>query len=321
MMTNENTMDVIVTRRSEVAEDIIVLDLVAAAGATLPGFEAGAHVDLHLGPNLVRQYSLSSDPSDRSRYRIGILLAPDSRGGSTAVHRSVRTGDRLRIGLPRNNFPLVPRAEQTVLIGGGIGITPLLAMSYHCIRSGMPFTLHYCARTRGKAAFLHELAAEPLRDRTSLHFDDGDPAQHFVPRRDLPPPAAGTHLYVCGPTGFMDWVIDEARRLGHPDAHIHREYFSAEVDTGGAAFEVKLAKSGRDITVPAGVPITKALAQAGIRIEVSCEQGVCGTCVCGVIEGLPDHRDNYLTDDEKAANDQILPCCSRSRTPVLVLDL
>ncbi len=119
----------------------------------------------------------------------------------------------------------------------------------------------------------------------------------------------------------MDWVINEARRLGHPEAQIHREYFSAEVDTSGEAFEVRLAKSGRKVAVPAGVPITRALAQAGVWIEVSCEQGVCGTCMCSVIEGVPDHRDNYLTEDEKATNDQILPCCSRSKTAMLVLDL
>ncbi len=223
--------------------------------------------------------------------------------------------------MPRNNFPLAPQAERTVLIGGGIGITPLLAMSYHCIRNSTPFALRYCARTRDKAAFLNELAAEPLRGRTSLHFDDGDPAQRFDPQRDLPQAGPGKHIYICGPTGFMDWVIAEARRLGHADAQIHREYFSAEVDTSGGPFEVKLAKSGRSVTVPAGVPITKALAKAGIRIEVSCEQGVCGTCMCGVIEGVPDHRDNYFTDEEKAGNEQILPCCSRSKTRTLVLDL
>ncbi len=320
-MMSAETMDVIVARRSEVAEGIIILDLVAESGAALPSFEPGAHVDMHIGPGLIRQYSLCGDPSDPSRYQLGILLAPDSRGGSAALHRSTHTGAKLRIGLPRNNFRLAPQAEQTMLIGGGIGITPLLAMAYHCIGGGKAFKLHYCARARGQAAFIDELEAEPLRGKTRLHFDNGEPTQHFNPQRDLPQPATGTHIYVCGPTGFMDWVINEARRLGHPEAQIHREYFSAEVDTSGEAFEVRLAKSGRKVAVPAGVPITRALAQAGVWIEVSCEQGVCGTCMCSVIEGVPDHRDNYLTEDEKATNDQILPCCSRSKTAMLVLDL
>ena len=172
-----------------------------------------------------------------------------------------------------------------MLIGGSIGITPTRHELSLRIHNSHHHSGCITAPARAaRAAFLPELAAEPIRDRTSLHFDDCEPAQYFVPQRDLPPPATGTHLYVCGPTGFMAWVISEARRLGHADAQIHREYFSAEVDTGGAAFEVRLAKSNRNVTVPAGVPITKALAQQGIRIEVSCEQGVCGTCMCSVIE-------------------------------------
>src|SRR5260370_16140332 len=128
-MTSGETMDVIVARRSEAAEGIIVLDLVAESGVTLPGFEPGAHVDLHIGPGLIRQYSLCGDPSDRSRYQLGVLLAPDSRGGSAAVHRSAHAGDRLRIGVPLNDFPLAPQAEATVLSGGGSGLTALLAMA------------------------------------------------------------------------------------------------------------------------------------------------------------------------------------------------
>ncbi|MGX9425350.1 MULTISPECIES: PDR/VanB family oxidoreductase [Bradyrhizobium] len=320
-MVSEATVEVLVARRSEPADGIIVLDLVAEAGTTLPDFEPGAHVDVHLGDGLIRQYSLCSNPSDRSRYQLGILLADGSRGGSAAVHRSVHTGDRLRIGLPRNHFPLAPEARQTLLIGGGIGITPLLAMAHHCVGNGKAFTLHYCARSRSKAAFLEELEKEPLRDATHLHFDDDDPAQRFDPARDLPKPAPGTHLYICGPVGFMEWVIGEARRLGYTETQIHREYFEAEVDIAGDGFEVALAQSGRTVTVPAGVTIVQALADAGVKIEVSCEQGICGTCLCTVIEGIPDHRDHYLTDEEKAANDQILPCCSRAKTPTLVLDL
>jgi vanillate O-demethylase ferredoxin subunit len=317
----EQTLDVIVSSRSEPAEGIVVLDLVAEGGASLPGFEPGAHVDVHLGPDLVRQYSICSDPADRSRYQLGVLLAEGSRGGSVAIHQKIHAGDRLRIGVPRNLFPLEPAAAQSILIGGGIGITPLLAMARHCAAAAADFTLHYCARTRAKAAFLDELSAPPLAAYSHLHFDDGDIAQRLVPERDLPAPSAGIHLYICGPSGFMEWVIGEAQRRGYPEAQIHREYFEAEVDTSGGAFEVKLAMSGKSVTVPAGVPIVKALAGIGIKVEVSCEQGICGTCMCTVLEGVPDHRDNYLTDEEKAANDQILVCCSRSKTPTLVLDL
>ncbi|WP_315765344.1 MULTISPECIES: PDR/VanB family oxidoreductase [unclassified Bradyrhizobium] len=318
---SEQTLDVVVVSRSEPAEDIVVLDLAAAAGASLPRFEPGAHVDVHLGPDLIRQYSLCGDPADRSRYQLGILLAAGSRGGSAAIHRDVHAGDHLRIGVPRNLFPLQAAASKTILIGGGIGVTPLLAMARHCAAHAKDFTLHYCARSRAKAAFLDVLEAAPLAAHSCLHLDDGPEAHRFLPERDLPAPAAGTHLYVCGPAGFMEWVIGEAHRLGHPEAQIHREYFEADVDTSGDAFEVKLAKSGKSVMVPAGVPIVKALAEIGVKVEVSCEQGICGTCMCTVLEGVPDHRDNYLTDEEKAANDQILVCCSRSKTPTLVLDL
>lgn len=318
---SEQTLDVIVARRSEPAEGIVVLDLVADGGASLPAFEPGAHVDVHLGPDLVRQYSLCSDPADRSRYQLGVLLADASRGGSAAIHQKVHAGDHLRISAPRNLFPLEASAKQTILIGGGIGITPLLAMARHCAAASADFTLHYCARTRAKAAFLDDFATAPLVAHSHLHFDDGEASQRFVPERDLPPPAAGIHLYVCGPAGFMEWVIHEAHRLGYPEPQIHREYFEAEVDTSGDAFEVRLARSGKSIKVPAGVPIVKALAETGIKVDVSCEQGICGTCMCTVLEGVPDHRDNYLTDEEKAGNDQILVCCSRSKTPLLVLDL
>jgi len=318
---SEQTLDVIVARRTEPAQGIVVLDLVADAGAALPRFEPGAHVDVHLAPDLIRPYSLCGDPSDRTRYQLGILLAPDSRGGSAAIHRSIRDGDRLRIGWPRNHFPLARDADLSVLIGGGIGITPLLAMAHQCISDSKAFALHYCARDHARAAFLEALQDDQFRDRTTLHFDDGDDAQRFDPRRDLPPPQPGTHLYVCGPAPFMDWVIAEAQQRGYDETRIHREYFQAKVDVAGDAFTVVLARSNRTVAIPAGMTIAKALTEAGVAIEVSCEQGICGTCMCQVIEGLPDHRDSYLTDEEKQANDQMMLCCSRAKTPTLVLDL
>lgn len=316
-----DTLEVVVAQRTEPAEGIVVLDLVPAPGTALPRFEAGAHVDVHLGADLVRQYSLCSDPADLSRYQLGILLADASRGGSAAIHGKVRAGDKLTISAPRNLFPLAPDATQSILIGGGIGVTPLLAMARYCAANAKTYTLHYCARSKAKAAFLDEFGAAPLSANARLHFDDGAAEQRFVPERDLPAPGPGIHLYVCGPAGFMEWAIGEAYRLGYTEAQIHREYFEAEVDTSGGAFEVKLAQSGKSVTVPAGIPIVKALADIGVKVDVSCEQGICGTCMCTVLEGIPDHRDNYLTDEEKADNDQILVCCSRSKTPTLVLDL
>lgn len=318
---SDQSLEVEIVGRYEQADGIIVLELERVGGEPLPQFEPGAHVDVTIAPGLVRQYSLCGDPARTDRYRLGILLDPASRGGSAAIHQRFHAGERIRISAPRNNFPLAHEAPASVLIGGGIGITPLLAMAHHLQVAGKVFGLHYCARSCSKAAFLDELTAAPYRDAVHLHFDDGPAEQRLVPERDLPPPEAGAHLYVCGPTGFMDWVIACASARSYTQDRIHREYFGAPVDTSGDAFEVVLAKTGRTVPVAAGQSIVQALKGVGVLIEVSCEQGVCGTCLCDVLEGVPDHRDSYLSDEEKAGNDQMLLCCSRARTRQLVLDL
>ena len=318
---SDQLLQVEIVGRREDADGIIVLELVPTEGAALPAFEPGAHVDVHIGPDLVRQYSLCGEPSRTDRYRLGILRDPASRGGSAAIHERFHVGERIRISHPCNNFPLAKGAAAAVLLGGGIGITPLLAMAHHLHAYGLPFTLHYCARSREKAGFLRELVSASYARSVHLHFDDEDPAQRLDPLRDFPAPATGAHLYVCGPTGFMEWVIASAGKLGFPDNRVHKEYFGAEVDTSGDAFEVLLSRSGQTVPVAAGQSIVAALKTVGVRVEVSCEQGVCGTCLCDVLEGTPDHRDSYLTDEEKAGNDQMMLCCSRARTPQLVLDL
>ncbi len=318
---SDQSLEVEIVARHEQADGIVVLELEQVGGAPLPPFEPGSHVDVTIAPGLVRQYSLCGDPARTDRYRLGILLDPASRGGSAAIHARFHNGERIRISAPRNNFPLAQEAAASILIGGGIGVTPLLAMAHHLDVASRAFTFHYSARSRSKAAFLEELAEAPYSFSVRLHFDDGPAGQHLDPRRDLPPPEAGAHLYVCGPTGFMDWVIESARARGYSEDRVHREYFGAAVDTSGDAFEVVLAKTGRSVPVAAGQSIVQALKAVGVHVEVSCEQGVCGTCLCDVLEGVPDHRDSYLTDEEKAGNDQILLCCSRARTPLLVLDL
>ncbi|QPF95074.1 oxidoreductase [Bradyrhizobium commune] len=317
----EAALTLVIARREEQASGIVVLDLVDPDGGALPPFEPGAHVDVEVAPGLVRQYSLCGDPADTSTYRLGILLDAASRGGSRAIHADFRAGASVRIGRPRNLFPLAANARRSILIGGGIGITPMVAMAHRLHHVSGDFTLHYCVRSPAMAAFASELQEAPFRDRVHLHVDDGAAAQRFEPARELPPPADDVHLYVCGPDGFMASVIAAAERLGYGAAQIHREYFKADFDRTGEAFEVVLARSNRRIAVDAGSTIVAALARAGVKIETSCEEGICGTCLCNVLAGLPDHRDVYLTDEEKAANDQMLVCCSRSKTPELVLDL
>jgi vanillate O-demethylase ferredoxin subunit len=316
-------IDVVVTRRRDEAEGIRSFELTAAGRAALPPFEPGAHVDVHLDDGLVRQYSLCPEPAQAGRYLVAVLLEPASRGGSAAMH-ALQEGDRLRIGAPRNLFPLAAAAEQSLLFAGGIGITPLLAMAEHLQARGAPFRLHYCARSASRMAFARRIRGGALAAHAQLHLDDGAPEQKLDLDRDLGPHRPGVHVYVCGPTGFMDFVLSGARTRGWPDAQLHREYFSAPVPAdaaGDTSFEVQIGHGGITCTVPVGRSVIDVLGERGIEIPVSCEQGVCGTCVTRVLDGEPDHRDAFLTDAERAANDYFTPCCSRARSARLVLDL
>ena len=317
----EELLTVQVRKRQLQGDGVVVLDLIPVGGAKLPAFEAGAHVDIHIAPGLVRQYSLCSDPADSAVYRLGVLRDPASRGGSTSVYDTLLEGAEVQISAPRNLFPLASEARRSILIGGGIGITPMIAMAYALHAKGEDFELHYCGRSRSRSAFLDELQSAAFAERVHTHFDDEAPAQKLDMDRVLGQADSGVHVYTCGPSGFMDWVIGESVKHGYADDHIHREYFQIEVDNSGASFEVVAARSGKTVLVAEGQTILAALADVGIQIEISCEQGICGTCLCDVLEGEPDHRDVYLTDDEKQANDQILICCSRAKSKKLVLDI
>jgi ferredoxin-NADP reductase len=314
-----DVIEVRILRRTETADGIIALDLEAPEGVLLPTFEAGAHVDVHVGPGVIRQYSLCNDPAETHRYRLGILLEPSSRGGSVEIHRSFAEGRTIRISVPRNNFKLVETATKSILLGGGIGVTPLIAMAYRLHAKGADFELHYCTRSKDRTAFMEDIAAASFAGQVFIHHDDGLPEQRFDPAT-LPTPAPGIHLYICGPGGFMDWIIGAAKTRGYADDHVHKEYFTADVDVSGATFVVEARRSGKTVTVKEKESIADALASVGIDLPLSCEQGVCGTCLTDVIEGIPDHRDMYQTDGEKASNKQMTPCCSRAKSAKLVLD-
>ena len=316
-------MKVRVVKKQTEAIDIFRFELATIDGRPLPPFSAGAHIDVHVNESTVRQYSLCNHPDEVHRYVIGVLRDPNSRGGSEAMHRDVEEGDVLTISEPRNHFPLVRGARRSILVAGGIGVTPILCMAQRLAHLDARFDMHYCARSAERMAFRSLLEAAPFASQVSLHFDDGDDAQKFDASAAFGAPEQGTHIYVCGPTGFMDWVIETARSRGWPDEAIHREYFAgANVDTSSdEGFEIKLASSGEIIPVSPGETVVAALARCGVEIPVSCEQGVCGTCLTRVLDGEPDHRDVFLTDAEHAANDQFTPCCSRSRSGLLVLDL
>jgi len=318
-MMSTQLLEMVVARREEQGHGVVVLDLLPADNHDVPVFTAGAHIDVHLEGGFVRQYSLCGDPAQTGRYRIGVLKDPASRGGSLAVHDQLREGSVVRVSAPRNLFPLATDAARSLLIGGGIGITPMIAMAYALHRQGAPFELHYCARSESRSAFVDDLRAAPFASCVHTHFSEQKGRLDMA--SVLGAGAPGVHVYTCGPAGFMDSVIAGARQAGYPEAQIHREYFSAEVDAGGDSFELVASRSGKVVQVAADQTMIQALASVGIKMEVSCEQGVCGTCLCDVLEGEPDHRDVYLTDEEKAANDQVLTCCSRARSARLVLDI
>lgn len=313
-----------VARKRIEAQDIASFELVAADGGSLPPFTAGAHIDVRVPGGPTRQYSLCNAPHETHRYLIAVQREAVSRGGSAGLHERVNEGDLLTISAPKNHFPLARQARTSLLLAGGIGITPLLAMAEDMAAHGADFQLHYCTRTRARTAFYERLQTSPFAARVHFHFDDGAPAQRLDVAALLARPQPGVHVYVCGPRGFMDAVLSTAHSYGWPPAQLHYEYFSAEPvapSAADAAFEVQLARSGRVIAVPADRTVVQALAAAGIEIPTSCEQGICGTCLTRVLAGIPEHRDAYLTPEERAAGDRFLPCCSRAKTPRLVLDL
>jgi vanillate O-demethylase ferredoxin subunit len=316
------TLIVKVLRKVQEAQDIASFELARSDGGHLPAFSAGSHIDVHLPGNLVRQYSLCNHEGEQHRYRIAVLRDPATRGGSANMHDEVREGDLLQISEPRNHFPLV-HAQRTVLLAGGIGITPLLCMAQRLAAIGADFTLHYCTRSAARTAFRDEIAASAFADRVQFHFDDAGDAQKLQLAPALGQPNAGTHVYVCGPTGFIDAMVSGAKAAGFTPEQIHVEYFGATAqDTAGdRAFDVRIASTGQLVNVGAQQTVVQALAGAGIEILTSCEQGVCGTCITRVLDGQCDHRDLYFTDEEKAKHDQFTPCCSRATSQVLVLDL
>jgi vanillate O-demethylase ferredoxin subunit len=320
---NDVLLDVRVAARTVEAEGIVSFELVSASGAPLPSFSAGSHIDVHVpGANLIRQYSLCNDPAENHRYQIAVLRDPESRGGSKALHENVRVGDALRISAPRNHFVLAHEAQSHVLVAGGIGITPLLCMAERLYVLGADFELHYCAKSAERAAFRQRIQASGYAQRVQFHFSAAQGRPDLTPL--VGAPGEGRHLYVCGPKAFMDAVLASARAQGWAEECLHYEFFegiSQAQATAGDSFEVKLASSGRVVTVPSGQSVIEALERIGMSIPFSCSEGICGTCVTRVLEGTPDHRDMVLSPAEHARNDQFTPCCSRAKSARLVLDI
>jgi vanillate O-demethylase ferredoxin subunit len=304
------------------AERINSYELVSPTGADLAPFTAGGHVDLHLSNGMIRCYSLVNDQQERHRYVIAVNKDSAGRGGSSFVHDHLKVGDIVRVSIPRNNFALCEEAEHTILIAGGIGITPLLSMVHRLQALGRSVDMFYAARTRPAAAFLDELDALGSNGGLALHldFDDERSGRLFDVAATVARAPQQAHLYCCGPLAMLGAF--EAATADRPASHVHVEYFqAAEAPATDGGFEVRLARSNRTISVEAGKTILDALLEAGIAANYACTEGVCGTCETRVIEGTPDHRDQFLSREEQAANNTIMICCSGAKSRTLVLDI
>lgn len=317
-------------------EYINAYEVVDPDGKELPPFTAGAHIDLYFRDGRIRQYSLCNDPRERARYVFAVQREANGRGGSKAIFELVHVGRILTISHPRNHFPLRDDAAFHLLIAGGIGITPIMAMLHRLHAIGADFMLHYCARDLGKTAFREELAPLAAAGRVAFHHDGGDPRRGLDVTALLAEHRPGTHLYCCGPAGLMTAV---ERAASHwPAGSVHFEHFApagpaqpvpAEILAGpaeasgesaiGVGFRVKLARSGGVYDVPNDKSIVEVLREHGIEVQTSCESGLCGTCRTRYLEGTPEHRD-YILDEQERRSD-VLICCARSKTPLLVLDL
>lgn len=286
----------------------------------LPTYQPGAHIDVHMPNGMSRQYSLTNGPGETDHYTIGVKLEPDSRGGSECMHNAVQQGDVLAISAPRANFPLRRDAMKTILVAGGIGITPMLAMAQTLHVQNLSYELHYFAQSKAHMSFTSILdgLADNLIPHLGLTPDETGAALNKV----LSGYDYANHLYICGPGPMLEATRTIAEKQGWPEEAVHFEYFkNTNVIDDSSSFEVALARSALTLQVPAGKTILEVLQENGIEVPSSCEQGACGTCLATVIEGEPDHQDVYLSESEKAANEKILTCVSRSKSKRLVLDI
>lgn len=298
------------------AKGVMSLTLATLDGSGLPPVEAGAHIDLELGNGATRQYSLVR-AQGASRYVIGIARDANGRGGSKWLHDDLRIGAELKITGLRNAFALDGGAGPAALYAGGIGVTPILSMIEELEAKGREWTAFYACRDRECAAFLDELAA--YGNRVTYHFDNeaGTIADLKAEIAKVP---SGTHLYCCGPEPMLNAF--EAACEGRPEAEVHLERFGSKALDASAegSFEVEFRKSGKTVVVAADQTILDAAKSVGVSIDYSCENGVCGTCEVNIIDGIPDHRDMILDEKERASGKTMMVCCSRAKSPKLVLN-
>jgi len=307
-----------VSKVEAMTPDVTKYEFSAPDGATLPPATAGAHIDVVVAPEFFRQYSLSGNPADPSKYQIAVLREDEGRGGSKLLHRIFEEGRRVFVSHPINHFPLLEDAAFTMLMGGGIGVTPMIAMAHRLHALGREFALHYSCSKRASAGFLDDLAAMPWSDKVHYHFSDegtrADLTKLLQYKEDF-------HVYTCGPDRYMQGVMDAAEAGGYPEEARHLEYFSPpeQPEYENHEFTLRLARSGREIRVSADEAATDALREAGVHVDVKCSDGICGVCKCGVISGEVEHRDFVLSKAQRA--DQMILCQSRAADPDGVIEI
>jgi ferredoxin-NADP reductase len=317
-MSDETDLRLVVAEREEVAAGIVSLTLCDVSDRELPPWSPGAHIDLRLRPDLIRQYSLCGDPADRFYYRIGVLLEPKSRGGSQFVHESLLADSEVRGWGPRNNFHLVP-SSRYLFIGGGIGITPLMSMILEAEAAGAEWKLVYGGRTRASMAFAADLQ-NLYPGKVCIHPQDESGMLDL--ESILVEPESEVSVYCCGPEGLLGAV--EARCAGWSMGSLHVERFAPRPlgePNRDREFEVELATSGRTLVIPAGKSILEIVQEAGVDVLSACGEGTCGTCETTVLQGLIEHRDSVLSHDGRAAQNSMMICVSRAACPRLVLRL
>lgn len=319
------TLDVRVKQIRYEGKGINSYELISPTGKQLPPFDAGAHIDIHLKNGIVRQYSLCNSSAERDRYVIAVLKDENGRGGSRAVHEGLSAGDIVTIGKPRNHFALARDAKKVILIAGGIGVTPLKAMAHELEDRGVGFEMHYCARSSEAAAFGPELDGLRCAGKLRYHFDDGNASNQFDIKKLLAHPAPGTHVYYCGPAGFMAACADAASHW--PKGTVHFEHFKApeqprrapgSADHAGGC-EVTIASTGQVIHLKPDQNFADALNEAGVAVATSCCAGLCATCKVRYLEGEIEHNDFILSDEER--QEYLTICVSRPVGKTLVLGL
>lgn len=322
--SNENQLTLLLKQIRYEAKNINSYEFVDPDGNELPGFTAGSHIDVCIGPGLTRQYSLSNDPCETHRYVVTVLKDESGKGGSKALHQNLKAGDMIQVSAPRNHFELDASCKKALLLAGGIGVTPIKSMAHQLMAQGIPFDLHYCAKDPSYAAYVDEL--QSFSNETNsvyFHYDQAENSSRLDIAELLKEQAVDQQLYFCGPPGFMKACKEGS--IHWAQGSVHFEHFQAPViekaanTTSSGDYIIVLGKSGAEISVSGGASVLEVLSENGIEVSRSCESGLCGACRVSYSEGEIDHQDFILSDDEK--NCEFTACVSKVISPRVVLDL